>query len=114
MYKHRWQPSKTQKREFAEKMNNDPEYAQAYYERKQTREDKRRSSSQFNYSTAGGRYVPTQMQQNNAFHLLESVQLTPEQETACNIVISGYSCQNKVNHDYIHIVNELSRTHLDY
>ena len=105
---YKWRPSKTARREFAQKMNNDPEFAQAYNDRKAARDDKRRSGSQFDYKSAGGNYVPTKAQHDAAFRHL-TTDLTSEQVDACNQVIYGYSCSEKVHHDFIHIVNELTR-----
>lgn len=86
----------------------DPEEAQAYYQRKEAKAQKRRKDSKFDYASAGGNYVPTKIQHDEALRLLNT-ELTSEQQTACSIVISGYSCSDKVHHDYIHVVNELIR-----
>ena len=106
-YKKKWQPSKAQKREFAQKMQ-DPEFAQAYTQRKEDKANKRRDGSNFDYNSAGGMYVPTKEQHDFCFrniHLFE----TPEEQTAMNIVMSSYSINEKCHHDYIHIVNEKRR-----
>lgn len=110
-FKKRWSPSKSQRREFAINMQN-PEFAQAYEERKEAKAVKRRAGSQFDYNSAGGQYVPTR-EQHDAAHqfVLDGIQLTSEQEAACNVVMSGYSMNEKVHHDFIHIVNELRRTY---
>lgn len=111
----RWKPSKAQAREFAQRMQNDPEYAAAYNARKAAREEKRRASSQFNYNSAGGFYVPTRHQYEAAMQLLNGgltvAATTSDEEDACNQVIYGYTCREKVHHDMIHIVNDLYRTH---
>jgi hypothetical protein len=106
---YRWKPSRSARREFAEKMNNDAQFASNYYARKEARNQKRREGSKFDYSTAGGNYVPTQIQHNQAFHFLNSKELTIEQKEACNQVIYGFTCNEKIDHDYIHVVNELIR-----
>lgn len=105
----KWTPSKAQKRAFAEKMANDPEFKAAYEARKRAREEKRRASSIFEYSTAGGEFIPTRVQYEEALELLNEA-TTEEQKAAANIVISGYAFKEKVHHDFIHIVNEYSRT----
>lgn len=104
----KWKPNKTQRREFAEKMK-DPEFARAYYERKEKRAEKRRANSQFDYESAGGYYIPTKAQFDAATELSLS-KCTIEQKTACNEVIFGYLNKEKVHHDFIHIVNEYIRS----
>ena len=106
---YKWKPSASQRKAFAQKMQ-DP-YEKAEYEaRKQAKLDKNRAGSQFDYNTAGGNYVPTSTQYEYAIKFLGSMDLTPEQENACNMVISGYMMQDKIRHDDIHIVNELIRS----
>lgn len=102
---YRWKPTKTQRQEFALKMQ-DPEEREAYETRKRQKAEKHRSGSQFNYESAGGHYVPTKNQYDLATSKLHS-DLTREQEAACRQVISGHSCNEKIHHDHIHIVNEL-------
>ncbi len=104
----KWKPSASAKRQFAENMKNSV-FASAYYERKENRAEKRRSTSNFDYETAGGQYVPTKIQADEAFNFLTSVELTNEQFNACNAVFSAHSCNEKTSHDNIHIVNELIR-----
>lgn len=106
--RYKWKPTKAQKREFAERMATDPQYREAYYQRKEQRAEKRRSTSKFNYQTAGGKYIPTESQSKAAFELL-NLNPTPEQKEACNMVLYGYSCEEKVHHDFIHIINEYIR-----
>lgn len=105
---YKWKPSATQRRAFAEKMNNDPEYAAAYNERKEAKAEKRRAGSKFDYETAGGNYIPTKDQYEFAATCNRD-NLTPEQWDALNQVEYGYTCQEKIHHDYIHIINELRR-----
>lgn len=106
---YKWRLSKSAKREFANKMSTDPQFAADYYARKNAKAEKRRSSSQFDYATAGGNYTPTREQYDAAITYLQSNTLTPQQRDACNQVIYGYTCREKVHHDYIHLVNELRR-----
>lgn len=105
---YKWKPNASQRRAFAAKMNNPDERAQ-YEADKKVREDKRRAGSQYDYHTAGGSYIPTQAQYE--FAISYGGELTPEQRNAFNMVISGYIMQDKVHHDYIHVVNELLRSH---
>jgi len=106
---YKWKPNASQRKEFAAKMKNPDERA-AYEQRKSDKADKRRATSKFNYDSAGGMYIPTQYQYGSALLFLQTKELTYEQLDACNIVLSGYLCQDKVHHDAIHIVNELIRS----
>lgn len=104
---YRWKPSASQRREFAERMK-DPEQRAAYENRKIEKAEKRISSSAFDYASAGGMYIATQAQHDFAVFDRTGV-VTSEQEDACNQVAYSYSCNEKIHHDYIHIVNELIR-----
>ena len=104
----RWSPSASERKEFAIKMQTDPDFANAYNERNAAKIEKRRSNSRFDYSTAGGSYVPTRAQHDFAVFDRSGV-MTSAQEDACNMVASAFSCNEKCDHDYIHIVNELIR-----
>lgn len=106
----RWKPNATQRAAFKAKMSN-PAEAEAYEQRKREKADKRRAASQFDYGSAGGWYVPTKEQHDYAV-FSRPAGLTQEQEDACNIVASGYALNDKVHHDFIHIVNELRRAAL--
>lgn len=104
---YKWKPSKTQRRAFAERMN-DPAEKAAYYERKESKAVNRRKSSAFDYQSAGGQYIPTKIQYDFCMvnnHLFSE----PAQQEACNMVIYGYNCGEKVHHDFIHIVNTMIR-----
>ena len=104
---YKWKPSASQRREFAAKMA-DPIEKEAYEQRKIDRENNRRSKSRFNYHSAGGCYIPTESQYNFCManmHLFD----TSEKSSAANEVIFGYTCNEKVNHDSIHVVNEVIR-----
>lgn len=105
---YKWKLSQAQRQAFKEKMQNPAEQA-AYEQRKRDKADKRRAGSKFNYDTAGGQYVPTK-QQHDFCWANPHLAITSEQRDAFNMVMSGYSCQMKVSHDYIHIVNEIRRT----
>jgi len=107
-YSRKWRPSKTQRREFAEKMQNDDDFANEYNKRKKERAEKRRSKSLFNYESAGGHYVPTKTQYDFCFNNLSL--FNDNEITSANLVMSGYLMGEKVHHDYIHVVNEKIRT----
>jgi len=104
---YKWKPSKAQKQAFKERMQ-DEEEQKAYEERKQQKVIKRREKSIFDYGTAGGFYVPTKEQFLKCLDLLQE-ERTDKERNACNQVIFGYNCNEKVHHDNIHIVNELIR-----
>lgn len=103
-----WKPSASQRRAFADRMQNPIEKAD-YEQRKQDKADKRRAGSAYSYSSAGGNYIPTEDQWKFCMFNWPSG-TTPEQENARQQVLYGFSCQEKVHHDYIHIVNELIRS----
>lgn len=105
---YRWKPSRSQKRDFAQRMQ-DPEERAAYYQRKEDRKKKNKASSKFDYETAGGNYVPTQHQYETSLKMLSDDELTSEQKDAANQVIYGYTTNEKIHHDYIHLVNEWER-----
>jgi len=106
----KWRPSTTQRRAFAIRMQDPVEKAE-YEARKIAKADKRRAGSKFDYESAGGYYVPTEEQYKDAFYMmLHDKELTQEQQQACNMVMSGFTMQDKVHHDNIHIVNELRRS----
>ena len=106
---YKWRPSKTARREFAIKMQ-DPQEAAAYEARKAEKANKRRATSSFDYNTAGGYYVPTKAQYDHCFEHINS-QIHDELQIAFRNVIYGYTCNEKVHHDNIHIVNEHIRSH---
>lgn len=106
---YKWKPSASQRKAFAAKMQDTIARAE-YEQRKIEKANKRRAGSKFDYNSAGGMYAPTQHQHDCAMRYLQTRELTNEQEQACNMVLSAYSCNEKVHHDYIHIVNELTRT----
>ena len=70
--------------------------------------EKRRSKSKYNYETAGGSYIPTKAQHDFCFYNPELF-ITIEEEEAKNEVMMGYINNEKIKHDYIHVVNELMR-----
>ena len=104
---YKWRPSKSQRRAFAIKMQ-DPEEKAAYENRKEQKAQKRRETSSFDYNKAGGSYIPTKEQADFALNNMDLF-ITPEEIDAANFVISGYACNEKVHHDFIHIVNEKRR-----
>lgn len=99
---YKWKPNTSQRREFAQKMS-DPQEKAAYYAAKEAKAEKRRSNSQFDYNSAGGLYIPTKTQHDAAFKFMS---IAPME---ANSVIYGYTCQEKIPHDHIHVINELIR-----
>jgi hypothetical protein len=106
---YKWKPSKTARREFASKMNDD-NFAAEYHTRKQAKADKRRAQSRFDYDTAGGQFIPTKAQYDYSMNAVLTQDLSIEQMDACNQVIYGFNCQERIDHDFIHVVNELIRS----
>lgn len=99
---YRWKPNASQRREFAERIKDPAEQA-AYAERKR-----------HNHSYAGFKdksFIPTQQQYDYAMYLiglgLESISY--KVADAANMVTSAWVCQDKVHHDYIHIINSVQR-----
>lgn len=102
-----YRPTAREKRAFAQRMQ-DPEFAAAYRRKKRDMEEKRRAKSSFDYPGAGGMYIPTREQYMFAsgwYHVFE----TSQERNAADMVIYGYTCREKVDHDHIHIVNEKKR-----
>jgi hypothetical protein len=108
---YKWKPSKSQRREFAIRMQ-DPEEQAEYNARKEQAEKKRRATSSFDYNKAGGYYIPTKGQSDFCLSHMELF-ITSQEKEAANFVISGYACNEKIHHDYIHIVNEKKRTFVE-
>jgi len=102
---YKWKPNAAQRKEYARKMN-DPHERAEIEAKKEAKAVKRRLKSKFDYNKAGGNYIPTSSQYEAAAEHL-GPNLTAEQGNACNIVMSGYIMNEKVHHDFIHIVNEL-------
>jgi len=105
---YKWKPSATQRREFAQRMK-DPDERATYEARKVERADKRRAGSQYDYEKAGGYFVPTKAQHDFCFQNLHLFG-TPKERDAAEIVMSAWSCAEKVHRDYLHIVNEKIRS----
>jgi hypothetical protein len=104
---YRWKPNASQRREFAEKMK-DPDEKKAYEERKYAKnhyipDDPR--------SFANKSFIPTK-EQNNYVRSIYNNDITSEQKEAYDQVIYGYGCQEKIHHDYIHIINSMRRGEL--
>ena len=97
---YKWRPSASQRREFAERMQ-DPEEKAAYEERKRLK-----------HSYEGFKekdFVPTKEQHDFCMQHSDLF-VTSEQMEALNMVTSAYASNEKCNHTYIHIVNELRRS----
>lgn len=103
MYK--WKPNASQRKEFIEKMK-DPKEQAAYSERKYA---KIHYNLNDNRSFANKSFIPTENQYCTAINMLNN-KLTPEEFDAANQVSSGYICQDKIHHGYIHIINHFNVT----
>lgn len=104
---YKWKPSASQRREFAQKMKN-PEEKAAYEKRKEEKLDKKRAGSKFDYHSAGGYYKPTKSQYDFVMSNMDLFE-TNEENDAANQVIYGYVNNEKIHHDFIHVVNEKIR-----
>lgn len=104
---YKWKPNKKQKAEFKAKMA-DPEFSAVYYQRQADKAAKKRATSTFDYTTAGGMYMATKVQHDFCLQNSELFQ-TIEEQSARNQVIYSYTCSEKIHHDNIHIVNEKIR-----
>lgn len=104
----KYKPSATERKDFAEKMANDPQFKADYLARKEAKEDKKRSTSRFNYKGAGGYYLPTKEQYNAASWLRKNSTNT-DQLVAAEAVVNCYLLEQPVHHDAIHIINEYIR-----
>lgn len=104
---YKWRPSKTQRREFAIRMQDQVE-KEAYNQRQKEKADKRRSGSRFDYKSAGGNYIPTKAQHDFCFSHSDMFE-TIDEQAARNDILFGYSNREKCHHDQIHIVNEKIR-----
>jgi hypothetical protein len=96
---YKWKPNASQRKEFAEKMK-DPEEKAAY--------EKRKAEKRLYDNWKDKDFVPTKEQYD--FCMSHSrLFTTNEQQDALNMVISTYALNEKTNHCYIHIINELRR-----
>ncbi|MBN1969610.1 MAG: hypothetical protein JW870_09605 [Candidatus Delongbacteria bacterium] len=104
---YKWKPNATQRREFKERMQ-DPILRAEHEQNKANGAAKKRSSSKFDYESASGYYLPTKIQFDASNRMLFS-DVSEEQKTAANNIISAHVCGFKTHHDNIHIVNEWIR-----
>ena|SRR3972149_3238947 len=98
--KYKWKPNAGQKAAFKERMQ-DPKEQEAYEKRK---EEKR----SYDYWKDKD-FIPTQEQFEFCMRNLTTLFVTGFEKTAAESVIYGYTCQERIPHDDIHIVNELRR-----
>lgn len=97
---YRWKPNASQRREFAKRMQ-DPEEKASYEQRK--------ADKKLYDNWKDKDFVPTK-EQYDFVVANRDLFITSEEEDAANIVFSGYALNEKVNHRFIHIVNEKRRT----
>jgi hypothetical protein len=86
--------------------------ADATFAKKVAKMEANRAKSQYNYSTAGGSYVPTEEQYKAASAMLWNgvCEADASKATSAEMVQLAYMTQTKVHHDHIHIVNEYRRS----
>lgn len=108
----KWKPNAAQKKAFAELMA-DPVQKAEYLQNKTNKQAKKRiannKTSQFDYSTAGGMYIPTKIQYDKSLEILGSRNVSDALRDACDQVFYGYINKMKIHHDHIHIINEKIR-----
>ena len=86
--------------------------ADAAFAKKVAKMEANRAKSKYNYSTAGGAYVPTEDQYKAASAMLWNgvCEADASKATSAEMVQLAYMTQTKVHHDHIHIVNEYRRS----
>ena len=97
---YKWKPNATQRKEFAERMKNTDEKL-AY--------EKRKADKKMYENWKDKDFTPTKEQYDFCMNNSELF-ATSEQQDAFNMVTSAYSLNEKTNHCYIHIINELRRS----
>lgn len=100
---YKWKPNATQRRAFAEKMKDENE-RKAYEERK--------FQKRLYDNWKDKDFIPTKEQNDFCFQNMDKV--NGDQQNAFNMVISAYGLNEKVNHEYIHIVNQLRRKEIEF
>ena len=99
---YKWKPNASQRREFAQRMQN-PEEKAAY--------ENKKAEKKLYDNWKDKDFVPTKEQADFCFNH-SNLFITEEEKDAINFVTSAYSLNEKVNHCYIHIVNEKRRANL--
>jgi len=101
-----WKPTKTQRRNFAIKMQTDSVFAANYNQRKEEKATKRRAGSEYDYTSAGGEYIPTEAQSDKAYRILiKGEAISTELRNSAELVFSAGMTGCKVHHDHIHKIN---------
>jgi predicted nucleotidyltransferase component of viral defense system len=98
---YRWKPNATQRREFAQRMQ-DPVEREAYEKRKA----EKKLYDNWKYKD----FIPTKEQFNFCLNHM-NLFVTQDEINAMNLLMSAYTSNEKVNHCYIHIVNEKRRNY---
>jgi hypothetical protein len=80
----------------------DPDEKAAYEKRKSAKKQKF-------YDSINEKGIKSYIPTHDFCTFEKPLDLTSEQEDACNFVASGFILNEKVDHYYIHIVNELRR-----
>jgi hypothetical protein len=100
---YRWKPNASQRKAFAIKMQDEDE-RKAYEERK--------FQKRLYDNWKDKDFIPTKEQNDFCWQNIGNV--SGDQLNAFNRVMSAYSCQEKVNHEYIHTVNQLRRKEIEF
>ena len=103
---YKWKPNAAQRAEYQQRCIDNGGIRPVSAKEKKWREEKE------NHFKGGILMaVPTEMQHDFAI-FKRPTSLTPKQEDAFNQVAYGYSCNEKIDHCYIHIVNQFIRGEL--
>lgn len=102
---YKWRPSASQRRAFAEKMQNDEDFKSSYLQRKAEKREQFYNSLEKKNTKCF--YYVTKEQYN--FAMYEASPENEEQKQACDMVVSSFAINEKCDHFFIHIVNEMRR-----
>lgn len=101
---YKWKPNATQRRAFAEKMQDADE--KAAYENK-------KAEKRLYDNWKDKDFIPTKEQNDFCFNNM-NLFVTSDEKNACNMILSAFGLNEKTNHCYIHIVNEKRRKYIDF
>jgi hypothetical protein len=97
---YKWKPNASQRAAFCEKMKNEDEKL-AYLKRKE--------SKKLYANWKDKDFVPTKFQYEYALKLKSNENISETVNNACNQIMYGFSCNEKINHFFIHIINSIER-----
>jgi len=101
----KWKPNASQRRAFAERMQDSDEQS-AYYSRQLAKKNKFYDS--FYHPGSGVECIASKSAHDFCIFDRRGID-TPELEDAANQVVFSFSCNEKIDHYYIHIINSIIR-----